>query len=243
MSDEHNQVARELAPHGRLRAAINLGNPVLAQPGLDGPPTGVSVDLAREMAVRLRLPLELVVFDAAGKVTASATTDAWDIAFLAIDPARAQIIHFSPPYVVIEGGYLVRDGSVYRDVADVDQAGTRIAVAKGSAYQLFLARSIRSAKLVQFESGVEAFARFERDHLEVLAGVKAPLARHAETHAHLRVLPGCFMEIRQAIAMPSGRQAAEAWLRRFVEARKADGFVAQALSRSGQDDARVAPRE
>jgi polar amino acid transport system substrate-binding protein len=240
VSDKHDYVARELAPHGRLRAAINLGNPVLAQPGVDGPPTGVSVDLARELAIRLRLPLELVVFDAAGKVTASASTDAWDIAFLAIDGARAQAIHFSPPYVVIEGGYLVRSASVYREVGDVDHAGTRIAVAKGSAYHLFLSRSIRSAELVQFESGAEAFAAFERDRLDVLAGVKAPLARYAETGA-LRVLPGSFMEIRQAMAIPRGRSGAEAWLRQFVEARKADGFVARALDRSGQRDARVAP--
>ena len=93
----------ELAPTGKLRAAINFGNPVLAQKDpATGEPRGVSVDLARELGRRLGVPVELVTFDAAGKVFAALKTGAWDIAFLAIDPARATEIAFTAPYVVIE---------------------------------------------------------------------------------------------------------------------------------------------
>src|SRR6185436_14648820 len=84
-----SSVVRELAPTGKLRAAINYGNGVLAQKGPNGEARGVSVDLARELARRLNVPLELVTYDAAGKVTAAATSGAWDVAFVARDPARA----------------------------------------------------------------------------------------------------------------------------------------------------------
>src|SRR6267143_2176536 len=123
---ERPEVAQDLAPTGRLRAAINLGNPVLAQkdPASDEL-RGVSVDLARELGRRLAVPAELIAYDAAGKVTDAVKTGAWDIAFVAIDPARATEIAFTPPYVVIEGTYLVAADSPLRTIADVDREGVR----------------------------------------------------------------------------------------------------------------------
>jgi polar amino acid transport system substrate-binding protein len=225
--------ARELAPKGTLRAAINYGNPVLAQKGAEGP-QGVSVDLARELGRRLGVPVELVVFEAAGKVTEAASGDVWDIAFLAIDPLRAGEIAFTQPYVLIEGAYLVRADSPIRAVEDVDRDGIRIAVGKGSAYDLYLGRALKHATLVHAPTSQAVIEVFRRERTEVAAGVKQQILKFGADDPTLRVLPGRFMGIEQAIGTPRGRDAGLQYLRSFVEDAKRSGFVAGALQRSGQ---------
>jgi len=241
-NDVPSDVVTELAPAGRLRAAINFGNIVLAQnDAATGEPRGVSVELARELARRLGVPLELVTFDAAGKVFDALAAGAWDIAFLAIDPVRAAGIDFTAPYVVIEGTYLVPPDSPLRTIADVDRRGVRVAVARGSAYDLYLSRALKNAELVREPNGPEALDMFVRDKLEAAAGVKQAIVAFAAAHPDLRVLDGRFMSIEQAMATPKGRPAGARYLRRFIEELKASGFVAKALAASGQADAAVAP--
>lgn len=235
------EIAQNIAPTGRLRAAINYGNIVLARRSTAGELGGVSVDLARELASRLGLPLDLVPFDTAGKVTASAGSGIWDVAFLAIDPLRAAEISFSPPYVLIEGAYLVRDASPLRSIGDVDREGVRIAVGRGSAYDLFLTRAIQRASLVRAETSEAAIRLFVQDGLEVAAGVRQPLTLFAKDATGFRVIPERFMAIEQAMGVPRGRELASGYLRTFVEEMKASGFVAAALSRHQQPDAAVAP--
>ncbi|MDQ7805407.1 transporter substrate-binding domain-containing protein [Amycolatopsis sp. A133] len=230
-------VARDLAPTGTLRAAVNLGNPVLAH-GTPAEPGGVTVDLARETAARLDLPVELVCFDAARKSFEALTSGAADLGFLAIEPARAAEVAFTAPYVVIEGGYVVADGSPFEAPSDVDRPGVRIGVKQGSAYDLYLTRTLRQATIVRGEDGVTAF---ETEGLEVAAGIRQPLTAYAAAHPGTRVLPGRFMEIRQAVATtPDRRPETIVFLGELVEELKASGFVADALRRAGQD-ATVAP--
>ncbi len=233
----------ELAPTGKLRAAINFGNPVLAQKDpASGEPRGVSVDLARELGRRLGVPVELVTFDAAGKVFDALKTDAWDIAFLAIDPARATEIAFTAPYVVIEGTYLVPADSPLHTIEDVDRDGVRVAVGNKSAYDLYLTRTLKCAKLVRVPTSPEAIDVFLKDKLETAAGVKQPLLQFAKTHPNVRVMDGRFMAIEQAMGTAKGREAGARYLREFIEEMKASGFVARGLQKSGQGDATVAPR-
>ena len=236
-------IVKELAPTGKLRAAINLGNMVLAQKDpTSGELRGVTVELARELARRLDLPLELITFDAAGKVFAALNEGAWDIAFLAIEPVRAAEIAFTAPYVIIEGVYLVANDSSLRTVADVDRDGMRIGVNKGSAYDLYLTRTLKHATLMRGESGIDLF---RKQKLDAAAGVKQPLVEYAKSHPDVRVMDGRFMEIRQAMGTPKqryqGREAVPRYLHAFVEEMKASGFVANALERSNQPDAMVAP--
>ena len=235
------EAVRDLAPGGKMRAAINLGNPVLASRDAAGRPQGVSVDLARELGARLGVPVELVIFDAAGKVTAAAKSNAWDIAFVAIDPARGADMEQSPPYVVIEGAYMVREGSPLRDNADVDRPGNRIAVGRGSAYDLYLSRAIKQAQLVRTGTSGEVVDYFLRENLEVAAGVKQQLEADAKRVTGVRLLPGRFMVINQAMASAKGREAGARYVRDFVEDMKASGFVARALERYGIQGAAVAP--
>ncbi|MFC0386749.1 ABC transporter substrate-binding protein [Muricoccus vinaceus] len=236
------EVVRTLAPGGTLRAAINFGNTVLAQPDpATGAPRGVSAELATELGRRLGVPVSFITFDSAGKVTDANKEGAWDVAFLARDPVRAQGILFTAPYVVIEGTYMVSQASPLQSVEEVDRQGTRVAVGRGSAYDLYLTRALRNAELVRAPSSPEAIALFLRDRLEAAAGVKQPLVEYAGAHPEVRVIPGRFMVIEQAVGIPSGRDAGLPFVRAFVEEMKASGMVARALASSGQGDAAVAP--
>jgi polar amino acid transport system substrate-binding protein len=237
-----DRVLKDLAPTGKLRAAINLGNQVLAQSDEAGKPKGITPDLARELGKRLGVPVELVIYNAAGKVFEGAKKDEWDIGFIAIEPVRAAEIEFSAPYVIIEGSYMVPKDSPLKANEDVDKPGVRIAVGVGSAYDLYLTRTIKNATVTRASmgGGKAMIDMFVADKLEAAAGVKQPLVAYAEKHPEVRMLDGHFMEIQQAMGTPKGRLAGAEYLRSFVEEMKASGFVADAIKRSGQEAA-VAP--
>jgi polar amino acid transport system substrate-binding protein len=235
----------ELGSTGKLRAAINFGNPILATRGADGQARGVSVDLAREAGRRLGLPVELVLFNSAGNTVEAIKAKQVDLAFVAIDPVRGADMDYTAPYVIIEGAYLVRDNSALQRNEDVDRAGTRVAVGKGSAYDLYLTREVKAATLVRVPTSPVVTDEFLKQNLEVAAGVKQQLEADAKrvnsTGANVRLLPGRFMVIEQAMGVPKGRTAAQAWLSSFIEEMKASGFVADALKRHGIEGANVAP--
>ncbi|WP_083440881.1 ABC transporter substrate-binding protein [Aquincola tertiaricarbonis] len=232
----------ELAPNGRLRAAINVGNPILAsRRSTEDPPTGVSVDLAREVARQLGVELDLVVFSSAGNVVQAVKAQQVDVAFVALDPVRAADMEYTPPYVVIEGAYLVRQDSPVRSNEEVDRPGTRVAVGRGSAYDLYLTRALQAATLVRAPTSPAVVDLFLAQQLEVAAGVRQQLEADARRVGGVRLLPGRFMVIEQAIGVPKGRRNAQAWLATFVEDMKARGSVAAALARHRIEGAAVAP--
>jgi polar amino acid transport system substrate-binding protein len=236
-------VLSDLVPTGELRVAINLVNTVLAR---EHPTTGelggVTVDLARELARRLGVPLELLVFHGAGTVVEAAGTGAWDVAFVAIEPVRAACVAFTAPYLLIEGGYVVPGDSPLMTIADVDREGARIAVGEGSAYDLYLTRTLQRATLVRAAAAETTVTDlFIADKLDAVAGVKPALAAFAERQPNLRLVDGSFMEIRQAMCTAKGRDTGHRYLRDFVEEMKRSGFVARALLRNDQHEAVVAP--
>ncbi|HKS15213.1 MAG TPA: transporter substrate-binding domain-containing protein [Pseudomonas sp.] len=242
MNSIASAVLEELAPGGILRVAINLGNPVLAQRGIDGEPQGVSVALAKALAEELGVQLEMRTFDAAGKVFAALEEGAWNLAFLAIEPVREAQIAFSEPYVLIEGTYLVKRDALYQHVDELDQAGLRLAVGRGAAYDLYLSRTLQHAELVRADTSAAAVDLFvENGDLDAAAGVRQPLQKVADADPRWRVLDGAFTAIRQAMAVPRGCDAGAAYVRSFVERRLAEGFVRGALLATGQTDV-SAPR-
>jgi polar amino acid transport system substrate-binding protein len=231
------------APGGVLRASINLGNPILAHPGpAASEPGGVSVDLARECARRLGVPCELVPFEKAAASVDAVRGERADIGFFAIDPARSAGLLFTAPYVLIEGSYLVPADSALTANAQVDRPGQRISVGSGSAYDLFLSREISQAQIVRLEGAAPALAAVRAGEVEVAAGIRQVLEAEARRAPGVRVLPGRFMVIEQAMGTPASRgTGAQAWLAAFVEEMKASGFVADALQRHGIEGATVAP--
>jgi len=231
------------APGGTLRASINLGNPILAnKDAATGEPVGVSIDLAREFARRIGVGIELVVFEKAAASVEAVKNEKADIGFFAIDPARSEGLLFTAPYVLIEGSYLVRESSELTDNAQVDAKGHRISVGAGSAYDLFLTREIGQAGIVRLQGAAAALAALRSGEVEVAAGIRQLLEAEARREPGVRVLPGRFMVIQQAMGTPASRGAeAQALLSSFVEEMKASGFVADALKRHRIEGAIVAP--
>jgi polar amino acid transport system substrate-binding protein len=230
-------IVTDLAPSGVLRTAINLGNPVLAQ-GTPAAPTGVTVDIGREIAARLGVQVEFLCFDAARDSFEATMKGQADICFLAIEPARAAEIAFTAPYVLIEGVFAVPRESRLAAVAEVDNPGVRIGVKRGSAYDLFLTRTLRHATVVRGGEGTEAFLV---GNLEAAAGVREPMTDFVGSRPGYRLIEERFMEIRQAVGTArTKRLETRQFLHGLIEELKATDFVGGALRRSGQSAA-VAP--
>jgi polar amino acid transport system substrate-binding protein len=236
-------VRKELAPTGTLRAAINYNNPLLARrDAATGELSGLAVDLSRELARRVGVPLELIPYDAAGKITGTAKNNVWDIGYLAIDPLRAKDIDFTAAHVELEGTYMVPAGSPLLRIEDVDRDGVRIAVTANSAYDLFLSRELKHAQIVRADNTPKSVELMLGQKLDAVAAVKTALVAEAKRQPGSRVLSGHFMTIPQAAGVPKGRPAAARYVGEFIEEMKASGFVASSLKKYGlgPDDAIVA---
>jgi polar amino acid transport system substrate-binding protein len=226
----------QLAPHGTLRVVINLGNPVLAQ-GTAEEPRGVTVAIARAVASWLGVPLDLLCVDAARDAYAAITGGRVDLCFLANEPAREEGVAFTAPYVLIEGVYVTNADSPLTSSAEVDRDGLRVGVRNGSAYDLFLTRTLQHAEIVRADEATDVF---EEQGLDAAAGVRQPMEDYVATTG-CRILEPAFMEIRQSVGVPRGLDAdALGALAAFVEHLKASGFVRDELARSGVE-ATVAP--
>jgi polar amino acid transport system substrate-binding protein len=225
-----------------LTFCINLGNPLLARRDGVSPPEGVSVDLAIEFAARLDLPHQLLVVDAAGVSVEAVEGKRADLGFFAVDPQRAAQIAFTAPYLLIEGCYLVRQDSPIESAQDVDQAGVRVAVGRGSAYDLFLARNLKQASIVRAATSPTVVDTFLSQGLDVAAGVRQQLEFDAARITGLRLVPGRFMQIAQAMGVHRRHGPALVnMVDSFVDEMKRSGFIARSLDRHGIAGASVAP--
>lgn len=235
-------IARVLAPGGTLRTGLNFSNFLLTgKDPVTGAPRGIAVDMAKELARRLGVPVAFEGYDSPGKLGDAVTTGAWDVAFLAVEPVRAATIDFASAYLEIEATYLVPAGSPLGSVAEVDRPGVRVAVSDRSAYELYLSRSLKNAQLVRADGLEGSYQRFVADRLDALAGLRPRLVSDAARLPGSRVLEGRFTAVQQAIGTPKGRTGAVEYLRAFVEDAKASGLVADIIARNGVQGVSVAP--
>ncbi len=241
-SGQSPEARSQLAPSGRLRVAINYGNPVLAtKDPQSGELRGVTVEISRELGRRLGVPVELVGYATVAQLMAGSRADEWDVAFLAADPARAGDVAFTAPYMEVEVTYLVPASSHLRTVAEVDRARVRIAVQEKNAADLFLSKTLKHASLVRAADEAGAFGLLQAGSAQALASNKQRLLSAAELNPGYRVLEGRFTAIQHAIGVPAGRSAAAAYLRGVVEQMKALGFVTRVLEEAGVRGVVVAP--
>lgn len=202
----------------------------------------MSVDLAGALGRELNLEVELIVVDKAARSVDAVRSERADVGFFAVDPARGQGLRFTAPYLLIEGSYLVCRDSALRDNAEVDRPGNQVAVGQGSAYDLFLSRALHAAQVVRVADAPSVLQALRAGHADAAAGIRQLLQGWARQDPSLRMLPGRFMVIEQAMAQPAGRgDAAAQVLAEFIERMKSSGFVAEALARHGIDGAAVAP--
>lgn len=235
-------VRSELAPTGKLRVGLNYGNFLLVlKDAPDGTPRGIAPDLGRELGKRLGVPVEFVRYDAAGKLADGVKTGAWDVAFLGAEPQRANEIAFTAAYLEIPVTYLVPAGSPLRALADVDRDGVRIAVSARSAYDLYLSRTLKHAKLVRAEGIDGSYEVFLKEKLEALSGLKPRLVSDAERLPGSRVLDGQITGVQQAIGTPRAREAGARYLREFVDEAKRSGLVAKTIEQNKVRGVTVAP--
>lgn len=234
MSEVSSAVLSDLAPTGKLRVGINLSNFLLTKTdAATGEYGGVAVDLGRELGRRLGVPVELVPYPNPGALADAATSGVWDVGFLAAEPQRAKEIDFTAAYVEIEATYLVPPGSTLKSIADVDCEGVRIGVPTKSAYELYLTRSLKHAKLVHEKGADNAFKRYAQDKLDALAGLRPRLVIDHEKQPGSRVLDGNFTAVQQAAGTPKDRSAGARYLREFIEDVKHTGLVAKAIEVNG----------
>ncbi len=232
----------ELAPHGVLRAGINMGNFLLVTGRTStGDPEGVAPDMARAIADRLGVPVRYVPFPKPGELADAAGTDVWDICLIGAEPARAEKIEFTAAYVEIESTYLVPAGSPLHSVAEVDRPGIRIAVAARTAYGLWLDRNIKHAELVHTDGLDASFEVFKRDRLDALAGLKPRLLEDLERLPGSRIVDGQFAAVQQAIGTLRVNQEGAMFLRSFAEEAKSSGLVARLIEKHRVTGLSVAP--
>lgn len=243
LADPSPAAVAALAPTGVLRAAINLSNFLLVTGrDADGGPVGVSPDMARELARRLGVAVELRTYKSPGDLADDATEGVWDVGNIGAEPARAEAIAFSAAYCEIECTYLVPPDSSITSIDQVDRAGVRIASAPRAAYDLWLEANLRHAELVRPATLAGAFDLFVDQRLDALAGLRPGLLGDAAKLPGSRLLDGRFSSVQQAMGTPRGRDAAgAAYLAAFVEAMKASGFVADRIAAHGVVGLSVAP--
>jgi len=233
-------VIAELAPTGVLRAGINLSNFLLVTGRAEnGDPQGIAPDMARGIAARLQVPLQLIPYESPGKL-ADAVAD-WDVGLIGAEPARAEQIAFSAAYLEIEATYLVPADSKIRSVEEIDRKGVRIAVAARSAYDLYLSRSIENAELVHANGLDASYELFVREKLDALAGLRPRLVKDVQNLPGARALEGRFTAVQQAVGTPKTRVASAAFLAAFIEEAKTSGLVARLIERHGVQGVSVAP--
>jgi len=235
---------QSFAPTGVLRVGINLGNPVLA--GTDSvtqQPKGVTIDIANEIGKRLDLEITFTTFQTAGATIESLKAENIDLVFVAIDPVRGADISYTPAYIQIEGAYMVKIDSLLQNNEEVDEVGNEIVVGKGSAYDLYLTREIKNATLLRSASSQTVVDDFVAGKGNIAAGVKQQLESDAKRYSNLRMLPGRFMVINQAIGIPKSRSDFEkttAYLSEVITELKASGFITKAMQTHRIEGAKVA---
>lgn len=237
LSDRHAAPLADYAPHGQLRVAINHGNVILAGRDAQGRAQGISVDLALRLGKALGVEPELIEFDRAVDVSASANEDIWDVGFLAVDPTRATEIRFTPAYIAIEGNYLLRGGIEALHPSDVAAQGLRIGAVEGSAYALHLARGLGAASLVLHASFPAMVAALEAGQLDGIAGIKQAMIGVQAKMPDTFLLEPPFMEIRHAMALPLKSERAQAHLTALLRTWAQEGELAAILERHGVDAA------
>jgi polar amino acid transport system substrate-binding protein len=236
------QIAAELAPTGVLRAGINMSNFLLVTgKSPSGDPQGVAPDMAAEIARRLGVAVAYVQFDRPSKLADAAGTNVWDIGLIGAEPARAEKITFTPAYCEIEATYLVQPNSPYQTVADVDRAGSRIAVRRGAAYDLWLERNIKHATVLRSDTADGPFNQFVAEKLDALASLRPGLLEDVKKLPGARILPGNFTTVQQAIGTGKANAAGAAFLREFVAEAKRSGLVAQLIAKHHVVGLSVAP--
>ncbi len=221
---------KALAPTGKLRAGMNIGNNLFTRQNETGQLYGVSVDLMQELANRLGVPLQMVVYNQPGQVADDVGNDVWDVAILAIEKTRAKTILFSPAMTEIEAGYVVHQNSDFQLAEQVDSSGVKIAAPEKAGYELYLSHALKNASLVRTKSFASSLELFNLDQVDAVAGLKPNLIESMHQLPMGKLLQGNFMTVNHGFSVALGRVDAAAYLANFVKDLIESGFVGRSIT-------------
>jgi polar amino acid transport system substrate-binding protein len=222
------------SPTGKLRVGLYPGTPTSILPDAQsGGPRGVGYDLGKEVARRLGVPFEPVVFSRNAEVLEAVKTGAVDMVFTNASAARAKDMDFGPPYLEVELGYPVRQGSPVSTPDDIDTSGFRVGVTTGSSSDAVLSRDLKSAEIVRAATIAIAVDMMAAGQLDAFATNKATLFEMVEKLPGSKVLDGRWGVERHAIAIPKGRDQGRAFVEKFTADAKSEGLVKSAIVRAG----------
>jgi polar amino acid transport system substrate-binding protein len=236
---------RDIAPTGPLRVAIGVGPAASAfwatRDPASGKARGVTVELAKAAAEKLRVPLQLVEYPNSGEITAAASKDAWDISFMPGDAEREKFVDVGPAFVIYESTYLVRAGSDIRSAADVDRAGIRVGGVEGTSTSRTVAKALKHATLTLYPKPDAAVELLGKGQLDAIAMGRESLVDFSKKMPGTRLLDEVIQSTGVVVVVPKNRPATRAWAARFIEEAKANGTVRRALDSAGFQNAAVAP--
>ena len=241
------QAKAQLAPSGTLRVAVLTSNPIIgSKDAATGEVKGTTADLGRALATAAGVPARVIDYPAIPPLMADAATNAWDVAVVAIDPARRNLVDFAPAHLAADGflTILVPPASSARTMADFDKPGMRVAAVKNAAPLMILERTLKNAKVVATDNENEAFGLMRDGKAEGYAQNRFILRARAQSLPGSRLLDDAFSDLHLAFALPKNRPAAAQYVSAFVEDAKKSGAIQRAIDKAGlARDVKVAPPE
>lgn len=228
------EVRQALAPTGNLRVGVYLGSPTSwVKDPKTGESVGIALDLGKEMAKRMNVPVQVIEFDRVALVLDALKEGKVDMTFTNATAVRAKDMDFTKPLVRLELGYLVAAQSALKNVQNVDQPGMKVGVSQGSSSQGVLTQLYKNAKVVPADSLAKAQTLLNTQQIDAFATNKGILFEMSDTLPGSRVLEGRWGLENLAIAIPKGRDAGRTFVQEFSNQAERNGFLAKALQRSG----------
>jgi polar amino acid transport system substrate-binding protein len=231
-----DDLKREIAPTGKLRVAIGIsaaGGAFWSRKTESGGYSGVPVDLGREMATQLGIPVEYVPYPNSGQITDAASKGAWDVTFLPQDPERETKMSFGPVYEVADATYIVKAGSPIKDFATLDQPGVKVAAVNNTTTMRGAEKHLKNAKVTGYQTYDEIFNLLKNGEIDAFALSRDQLNAMADKIPGTKVLDETFKKTVTAVAVPLNHPQSLAFARKFVTDAIANGVMRKAYDNNG----------
>jgi polar amino acid transport system substrate-binding protein len=229
----------EIAPTGKLRVAIAIsaaGGAFWSTKNPSGGYSGVPVDLGKEMAAQLGVPVEYVAYQNSGQITDAASKNAWDVTFLPKDPERETSMAFGPTYEVEDATYIVRPNSSITNFATLDQPGVRVAAVNNTTTMRGAVAHLKNAKVEGYQTYDEIFNLLSKGEIDAFALARAQLVGMAKKIPGTRVLDEAFKQTIRATAVPLNHPQSLAFATKFLTEAISNGTLRKAYDNNGLKD-------
>lgn len=230
------QAEEALAPGGTLRVAFLKSNPAQALRNVGtGEFHGVAIDLARDLGLKQKLPVELRPLDNPQQVIEAVAKGEADIGFVAPNAERVGPVSFTKTYMLVQQTFLVKADSAIQAIADIDKPGNRIGANRGDSIAFHLKQNLKSAELVENPDFtlLEAKEQLVSGKVQAFGANRQRLTQAARGAAEFRILPDNLYGVPQAIAVANGKPEALKLLDGFLAEAKSSGMLKQAIEKSG----------